>query len=454
MLDENLPTFFIQTPRSEDPYSTTILLGENGSEPQPIYTLRKPDPSLPAAKGCYAVALHDSYNPDVLYADVQAKPEWTQTVPSLAEPRTQTGVNPLVPYVPNGFTVQLYNPNQPMKVKHVAGTWNTSAHWEFEMPQSTFRVPSSSTLDQGRDAPALSDVTPKIKFKWKRDGKLSRDIACYLVGQTIIGKKSKEPDITIAFFKGGRDFTIYQPNMHRVEIEDTKGLEVALLLSGIVIKDLYFNANKEMFNLHSSADTATSEANLTKKTSFTSKPAGLSSIKPPHKLLVNKVGSSSMPPIQTASEIDAETERLRKIVEAEEEAQKKAEEKEQQFIMDMLDAEERENRERELLVEKETERLRKEYGVSMTPLLSPTNPNTGLRPNSSNSSQAPSSPKPLHSSESGQFNIPQVSEWLARQQQKQKFGNLSPSSTSTSTLNSSGLLNLVQKIHRKKSSQS
>jgi len=62
MLDENLPTFYIK-PSSDNPLSSTIYLSQNGSELQPEYTLRHPDPNLPASKNVYAVALYDSYNP-------------------------------------------------------------------------------------------------------------------------------------------------------------------------------------------------------------------------------------------------------------------------------------------------------------------------------------------------------------------------------------------------------
>ena len=46
-----------------------------------------------------------------------------------------------------------------------------------------------------------------------------------LAGKSTDGKKSKEPDITIAMFRKGKELTLYQPNMHRVEVEDMKGLE-------------------------------------------------------------------------------------------------------------------------------------------------------------------------------------------------------------------------------------
>ena len=43
-----------------------------------------------------------------------------------------------------------------------------------------------------------------------------------------------------------RELTIYEPNLQRVEMEDPKGLEVVLLLSAVVIKDLYFSPKEQM----------------------------------------------------------------------------------------------------------------------------------------------------------------------------------------------------------------
>src|SRR5271168_4902734 len=209
MLDENLPTFFIK-PSSDTSLSSTIYLSQNGSELQPEYMLRRPDPNLPASKNCYAVALCDSYNQEVLYAEVLVQPEWTQPTLSQAEIRAHNGIPPPpVPIVPSNFIIQLYNPDQQVVVRQIAGSWNSSAYWEFEMPQNTFRVPSVSALDRSQSDPAASDVTPKIAFKWKRDGKLSKDISCFLSGKSTEGRKNKEPDITVAMFKGGKNLTIY-----------------------------------------------------------------------------------------------------------------------------------------------------------------------------------------------------------------------------------------------------
>lgn len=386
MLDENLPTFYIK-PSSDSPLSSTIYLSQNASELQPEYTLRRPDPNLPASKNCYAVALYDSYSPEVLFAEVLVQPEWTQPTLSAAEVRAQNGVPPPpVPIVPNSFTIQLYNPDQQVTVRQIPGTWNSSAHWEFEMPQNTFRMPSASALDRSQSDPAASDTTPKIAFKWKRDGKLSKDISCTLSGKSTEGRKNKEPDITVAMFKGGKNLTLYEPNMHRVDVEDVKGLEVVFILSAAVIKDIYFNANREMFNISSPNMTTN-----TKRKNSNPIIAGKSSASPP---IMSGAGAGlppppprqnippsqippqqnfrpqqqqqSIPPTNARSqwEIDAETARLKALVEAEEKERARAEREEEKRIKKMLEQEERERKRRDAEVAKETERLRKQYGVT------------------------------------------------------------------------------------------
>jgi hypothetical protein len=395
MLDENLPTFYTK-PSSDNPLSSTIFLSQHGSELQPEYTLRRPDPHLPVSKNCYAVALYDSYNPEVLYAEVLVQPEWTQPTLSQAEIRAQNGIPaPPVPIVPNQFAIQLYNPDQQVIVRQIAGSWNSSAHWEFEMPQNSFRQPSVSALDRSQNDPAVSDVTPKIAFKWKRDGKLSKDISCYLSGKSTDGRKNKEPDITVAMFKGGKDLTIYEPNMHRVDVEDVKGLEVVFLLSAAVIKDIFFNANREMFNISSPNTTNT---NPKRKNSGPVIATGKSSTSPPptmsgavYSTPPSKVPASQIPPQQSSRplqqatrpppatnpraqwEIDAETARLKALVEEEEREQKEREKRdreEQKKIKKMLEAEEKERekerKRRDAEDAKETERLKKLYGVPST----------------------------------------------------------------------------------------
>lgn len=132
-------------------------------------------------------------------------------------------------------------------------TWNTPATWDFEMPQHTFRQPSSSTLDRTQIDPSVADVTPKLRFSWRKDSKLSKDLACLLSGKTAMGPetktKSKEPDITISIFKSLREMTLYEPNLYRVEMEDFKGLEVVLLLGAVTIRDVWFASVKDAFRV-------------------------------------------------------------------------------------------------------------------------------------------------------------------------------------------------------------
>lgn len=398
MLDENLPTFYIK-PSSDNPLSSTIYLSQNGAELQPEYTLRHPDPNLPASKNVYGVALYDSYNPEVLYAEVLVSPEWTQPTLSAAEVRAQNGIPPPpVPIVPQNFTIQLYNPDQQVIIRQIPGTWNSSAYWEFELPQNSFRVPSVSALDRSQSDPTISDVTPKIHFKWKRDGKLSKDITCVLAGKSTDGKKHKEPDITVAMFKGGKNLTIYQPNLHRVDVEDMKGLEVVLLLGPAVIKDIYFNPSREMFNignptLESSAKRKNSGPVIGGKPSLS--PPLMSGANHPPAAVVNKIPVSQILPQQRPSpvnvrppaadprtqwEIDAETERLKKLVEREERDRERKERDEQRRIKKMLDDEEKARKKRDAEVAKETERLRKEYGVVSMGGVPPTPPRPQQQP--------------------------------------------------------------------------
>ncbi|KFY96120.1 hypothetical protein V500_02568 [Pseudogymnoascus sp. VKM F-4518 (FW-2643)] len=393
MLDENLPAFFMK-PNPDDPLRSTIYLGQGGQELSPEYTLRRPDPKqTPEARNCYAVALYDSHNPDVLYGEVLVQPEWTQPTLSQAEIRANNGLTPPpVPVVPNSFTIQLYNPDQQVAVKQIAGSWNSSAYWEFEMPQQTFRLPSASSLDRAQSDPAASIVTPKVTFKWKKDGKLSRDITCFMAGKSTNGKKSKEPDITIAMFRKGKEMTMYEPNMHRVDVEDTKGLEVVILLGATVIRDIYFEASKEMFNI--SAVAAPTAAPTARKSSVpvmsgARQPAGsapppalgayslpppISNVQAPARTQAAPL--SSNPPMNPLDQwqIDNETARLRAQIESEErerdrrsrDEQKERDRRdreEQKRIKKMLDAEAKEQARRDAEVARETERLRRQYGV-------------------------------------------------------------------------------------------
>ena len=329
-----------------------MLLSQHGSEAIPAYALRHPDPARPASKNRYAVALYDSYNPEILFGEVLLIPEWSQPTLNKEELRLAGGVPPPPhPILPTEFVVQLYNPDQQVVVKWNSGSWNTVPYWGFEMPQQSFRQPSASTLDRVQSDPTASENTPKLAFKWKKDGKLSKDYVSTLSGKSTnpdgSKKKHKEPDITIALFRHFKELTIYEPNLSRVEVEDAKGLEVVLLLGAIVIREVYNTNMAEAFNISESAPSASL------------KPAKDTAAIPSR-----NVGGSRPPPTDPRSqwELDAETARLKKQQEREERHRRHAEEAETRRVKRMLEEEERQKREKQRQVDRETERLKKLYG--------------------------------------------------------------------------------------------
>ncbi|KAJ5173095.1 hypothetical protein N7492_005688 [Penicillium capsulatum] len=253
MIDENLPTFFLKN-NSQTPQQSTIYHRQHGNDPEPAYTLRSLDPALPSSHNRYGVALYDPFVPDVVYGEVAVIPEWTQPSVSAETIRANGGAPPPPePILPTEFSIQLYNPDQQIIVRHKPKTWNKPARWEFEMPQLTFRTPSTSTLDHTQIDPATADVTPKLRFSWRKDGKLSKDLSCLLHGKTSTApetkNKSREPDITVALFQSLRELTMYEPNLYRVDMEDFKGLEVVLLLAAVAIRDIFFGPAKEAFHI-------------------------------------------------------------------------------------------------------------------------------------------------------------------------------------------------------------
>ncbi|PWY78363.1 hypothetical protein BO70DRAFT_363242 [Aspergillus heteromorphus CBS 117.55] len=252
MLDENLPTFYLKLNKQSKLW--TIYLCQHGNDPDPAYALRYPEPSSPSSQNRYASALYDPYVPDILFGEVLIIPEWTQPSLSAESIRLNNGVPPPPePLLPSQFTINLYNPDQQVVVHFKPKTWNSGATWTFEMPQHSFRQPSSSTLDRTQTDPAMADTTPKLRFTWRKDGKLSKDMTCFMSGKTTTipetKAKSKEPDITVSIFKGQRELTLYEPNLYRVEMEDFKGLEVVLLLGAVTIRDVYFASMKDAFHV-------------------------------------------------------------------------------------------------------------------------------------------------------------------------------------------------------------
>ncbi|KAL6894720.1 hypothetical protein GGI43DRAFT_412059 [Trichoderma evansii] len=365
MLDDSFPTYRLASTK-EDPLQTTLFYTYNGSDPTRAYTLQRPAPSSSANQ--YAVALFDAQLQSVIYGEVLVKPELQQPSLSAAEIRNQNGSPTNLPITPDSFSVLLYNPDQSIAVKRNAGGWNRADSWGFEIPERTFKLPSASKLDQETGSNEVSDLSPKIMFHWKRDGRLNKDMTCYMSGRSAGGKKSKEPDITVAMYrseKQGDAMSIYEPNMARVEVEDRKGLEVVLLLSAVVVRDLYFAARQNPFNISSVSMAPAGGARRG------SRPLAPSPNDPT--LVSGALGTTPParpPPNSDAAkqaEIEAETRRLQAMV-AEEERQRRERlaRQEEEQTRRMLQREEEaaaQRRWRQAEVDAETERLRREYGV-------------------------------------------------------------------------------------------
>ena len=242
------------------------------------------------------------------------------------------------------------------------------------MPQESFRKPSTSALDRTQSDPTASEITPKLGFRWKKEGKLSKDYVLSLSGKSTnpdgSKRRNREPDITIALFRHFKEITIYEPNLSRVEMEDPKGLEVVLLLGAIVIREVYNSPMPETFNItepprrHSSSSSSHRPPPTSNPHSNTSLPPRRNhqpSISTPS---IPTQPSSRPPPTDPRSqwELDAETARLRKQLEAEERQRKKAEAAETKRVKRMLEEEERRAREKQKEIDRETERLKKLYG--------------------------------------------------------------------------------------------
>ncbi|KAF7557504.1 hypothetical protein G7046_g6022 [Stylonectria norvegica] len=350
MLDENLPTYRFKA-SSENPLHTLLFFSHNGSDPVPEYLLKRPSPS--SAQDQYALGLLDAQNQSVIYAEVLLKPEWTQPTLSAAEVRAANGNAPQIPVTPDNFVVSLYNPDSSVTVKQNPASWGKSHAWEFEIPERTFKLPSTSRVDQDSGDTRVADLVPKTVFRWKRDGRLSKDMTCYLTGKSVGGKKSKEPDITVAFFHAKTDaaMTIYEPNMARVDVEDRKGLEMALIMSA--------ERKRRRTNSRPSVSPPPSAA-------MSGALGIMGNARPASPLRTQKPSDQPAANVNSRrqAEIDAETKRLQAMVaEEERQARQRRDEEEAARTKRILDREEQERRKREAEVELETERLRKEYGV-------------------------------------------------------------------------------------------
>jgi hypothetical protein len=161
-----------------------------------------------------------------------------------------------MPIFPTEFAIQLYNPAMRVVVTQSTAKWTTAVSWEFSLPQVSFRTPSNSDLDRTLNDPGADVNTPRVNFAWRKEGRLGKDMTCYMVGKSTDptgkkAKKSKEGDIAVAMFSGLKELTIMEPNLYRVELEDYKGLEVTLLLGAAVIRDLFFRDLNEQFHINS-----------------------------------------------------------------------------------------------------------------------------------------------------------------------------------------------------------
>lgn len=417
LFDALTPLAFYLKPSSDGlKHNATVLLTHHGSEAVPEYFLRHPDPSLPSSKNRYAVALYDIFNPEILFGEILLIPQWTLPTLSQEEIRLNGGVPPAPqPLLPTEFTIQLYNPDQQVLVKYHTGSWNSAPHWEFEMPQQSFRQPSNSVLDRTQNDPTAAETTPKFSFKWKKDGKLSKDYVCFLAGKSTslhnTRKSQKEPDITIALFRRLKEIMIYEPNLSRVDMEDLKGLEVVLLLGAVVLREVFNGQLKDVFNI---IDPPARDGNenaprnpskpLPGSTPTYDSPS-YSAVKLPrhpsnparkHPLRID-TAHSRLPPTDPRSqwEIDAETVRLKKQVEQEERERRRAEHAETKRVKKMIEAEERDARRKQAEVEKETERLKRIYAAEQPPAQLSTRPHLPLRQDRPRQRSAPLTQTPF-----------------------------------------------------------
>ncbi|KAK5156680.1 hypothetical protein LTS14_004892 [Recurvomyces mirabilis] len=430
MLDDNLPTFFLKPSTTGLKHHQNFLLSHHGSDQAPAYTLQHADPASPSTthKNCYAAGLFDAYNPDICYGEVLARPGWTQPSLSQEEIKRHGGIPPPPqPILPSEFTVQLYDPDQQIRVELKEGKWGASDTYEFSLPISTFRTPSASNLDRGQSDPASLAITPKVHFAWRKESKLGKDLTCFMTGKSTDAKEKKksrrDPDIAIALWRSLRELTIYEPNLSRVDIEDPKGLELVLLLSAVVIKDLYFGNKdniRETFNIaglpseRKLSGGGRKLSNPQQTHSIVGAPNPLQShpVQSPQPLqTTNDEKRNSLPRLQTTPpntrqprnaqpppladpraqwELDAETARLKAQADAEARQEQrrrrereKADEAEAKRLQRQMEEEDRQARRKQAEVDKETERLRKMYGVQPIPQ----RPGPGPQANSSSGRQ-------------------------------------------------------------------
>ncbi|KAI1264057.1 hypothetical protein F5Y18DRAFT_428562 [Xylariaceae sp. FL1019] len=370
MLDENFPTFYFkETPDS--PSSSIVYFTANGSERTDLYFFQKPNPALPTNRNKYEISMHDTLELnlrdkniylEIKYAEVSIAPEFTQPTLSAAEIRQNGGVPPPPqPMIPDGFTIQLCQPARQVLVKAEKSTWMGKESFEFEVPQVAFPRLTASRIDREQNDPYANPAAAKIAFQWRRESILSKDMTCYMTGSCVGGRRSKEPDITIAMYKHrkGKEslLSLYEPNLRRIEVDDGKGLEVVLLLSLEVIREIYLTPNQDSFNLDGAPPTR-------RKNSRPIPNGSSASPRPDAYAMTSGIGNLSpgaKPSSPVAQQcVSPSASRFTPQAEREREKRDKAEQKR---IKRMLDEEEKERKRRDAEVAKETERLRKEFGM-------------------------------------------------------------------------------------------
>jgi hypothetical protein len=157
------------------------------------------------------------------------------------------------PVLPTSFTIQLYNPDQQVVITQKPGSWGHNQTWSFDLPSQSFRKPSASTLDRTQDDPLALEITPKIRFKWKNNSKLSKDLVCLLSGVSTnpdgTKKKNKEPDITVPILKSLKEMTLYKPNLQSLHLEDMMGFSLAVLLRLPIIARAFCGVQLRLLDL-------------------------------------------------------------------------------------------------------------------------------------------------------------------------------------------------------------
>ncbi|EWC46394.1 hypothetical protein DRE_04337 [Drechslerella stenobrocha 248] len=383
--DEVLPRFHVRPSADGDPFHQTVLHSHDFQPAEPAYLkTRSKHPDE------YSIALLDAYIPDILFAQVVAKPSISTPSLSLEEIRRQNnGGPPSLPTItlPAQFTIQLYNPESQVVVHQRTSKW-TGSYWEFTLPRRSFRQPTGSRLDAQvalNSALPPSDVST---FRWRKDGGVvsKTSLRCTMLSSASSSsdkhakrKGGSEPDIVVAIMDKLKDVTIYEPNLHRVDVEDKKGLELVLLLTATVIADIYFMTPSTSFNVgvQSAVTPSTSSQGLSpngepssgrRRSSSTTTTTSPIKQSPTQTLLKIPSPPNNAPTIVNNNVLRDNAALQRQQLQEErrraEEEKRRAREvaAEENKLRKMLEQEAKERRKRQQQVDVETERLKRQYG--------------------------------------------------------------------------------------------